>query len=332
MKATWTPDEIALLRQHYRRMPAEKLQALLQRSAPAIRAKANSLGLSGDRHRPVSQIEWTDDELALLGKVPDAELGKLKGVSLDVVRRKRVSLNIPATVPVVWHQWTDEEAAQLGTMPDASLGKKLGRSLGAVRAQRLRLGIPAFAPHTKWTPEMDALLGKSSDKTVAHKLNVSLDLVRQRRSRLGIPAHPESQTAIHWPASILERLGAVKDSVLAREAGIPARTITRKRKQLGIPRYRTSKKPRLAPASARPEWRTVMDLSQPDFYRAISAHHLAATGQPLTYAALSELCLWPASRLQEWLTFGSNQQPMALPVRHHIWLAVCHGITARDPS
>ncbi|NHR07896.1 hypothetical protein HA052_22135 [Chromobacterium haemolyticum] len=332
MKATWTPDEIALLRQHYRRMPAEKLQALLQRSAPAIRAKANSLGLSGDRHRPASQIEWSDHELALLGKVSDAELGKLKGVSLDVVRRKRLRLNIPATVPVVWYRWTDEEIAQLGTMPDASLGKKLGRSLGAVRAQRLRLGIPAFAPHTKWTPEMDAMLGQSSDKTVALKLNVSLDLVRQRRSRLGIPAHPESQTAINWPASILERLGSVKDSVLAREAGIPARTITRKRKQLGIPRYRTSKKPRPLPASVRPEWHTVMDLSQPDFYRAISAHHLAATGQPLTYAALSKLCLWPASRLQEWLTSGSNQQPMALPVRHHIWMAVCHGITARDLS
>lgn len=333
MKEAWTSVEIALLKKHYRRMPAKELQALLKRSASAIRAKANSEGLSGDRHRPVSPVQWTEDELAALGKVPDAVAAKRKGISVEAVRRKRAGLGIPATVQVDHRPWTKEQIALLGTMPDASLGKMLGRSQAAVRAQRMRLGIAASAPQTVWTPEMDAMLGAASDRDISVRLGVPYAAVKYRRKHLGIPARKSQPPPIEWPQAVLNLLGKVPDTDIAQQMGVDAVAVFWKRRKMGIPRYR---KPKKATATKDrqgvPKWGHVKTLSQPDFYREISSHYRAVTGRPLTHAILSGLCLWSVSRLQKWFTPGSAQQPMALPVRHHIWLAVCHGLTVRDPS
>lgn len=333
MKEAWTSVEIALLKKHYRRMPAKELQALLKRSASAIRAKANSEGLSGDRHRPVSPVQWTEDELAALGKVPDAVAAKRKGISVEAVRRKRAGLGIPATVQVNHRPWTKEQIALLGTMPDAGLGKMLGRSQAAVRAQRMRLGIAASAPQTVWTPEMDAMLGAASDRDISARLGVPYEAVKYRRKHLGIKANQKPRILIDWPQDMIGMLGKVSDADIAQQMGVDAVAVFWKRRKLGIPRYR---KPKKAAATKDrqgvPKWGHVKTLSQPDFYRAMSDHHRAITGKPLTHATLSELCMWSVSRLQKWFTPGSAQQPLALPVRHHIWLVVCHGITERDPN
>lgn len=329
----WTLEEIALLRQYYRRMPAEELQALLKRSASAIRAKANSLGLSGDRPRPVSPVQWTDDELALLGKVSDAEVAKQKRVSLDIARRARVRRGIPAKVPVEWRRWTKEQIALLGTMPDASLGKMLGRSQPAVRKQRIRLGIAASVPHTVWTSEMDAMLGSASDREISARLGVPYQAVKYRRKHLGIQATRKPHTPRDWPQEVIDRLGKVPDVVIAQQMGVDGSAVSWKRRKLGIAPYRKPAKVKaIKDRRGVPKWAHVSTLNQPDFYRAMSAHHQAVTGKPLTHAMLSDLCLWSISRLQKWFTPGSAQQPLALPVRHHIWLVVCHGITERDPN
>ncbi|MFN7146225.1 MAG: hypothetical protein ACK4YP_20805, partial [Myxococcota bacterium] len=52
----------------------------------------------------------------MLGKVPDADVARLAGVTAENVRTYRQRRNIPAT----WQQGTEGEAAEMGTQPGAA--------------------------------------------------------------------------------------------------------------------------------------------------------------------------------------------------------------------
>jgi hypothetical protein len=82
---------------------------------------------------------WREEDLRLLGTMPDAEVAAKIGRSASAARQKRERLGIPNPEPG-W--WTDEEIALLGTAPDGDLAQQLKRTAGSVRQKRQTLGIP----------------------------------------------------------------------------------------------------------------------------------------------------------------------------------------------
>ncbi len=98
--------------------------------------------------------EPTEEDVALLGTMPDKLAAPLLGVSYDTVGARRRRLGIPPyrrpsapkpdpNRPRVKINWTPEDDALLGTMSDAEVGERLGRSEKAAFARRNRLGIHA---------------------------------------------------------------------------------------------------------------------------------------------------------------------------------------------
>src|SRR6059036_432956 len=115
-------------------------------------------------------MEWTLQEQALLGKMPDAELARRLGRTVVAVALRRSRLGIPnyGHPARLFGRWTPEELALLGTMPDRLLGHKLRRTPIAVMCKRSQLNIPAkIEGYHRWRPEDKALLGQRPDAYIA---------------------------------------------------------------------------------------------------------------------------------------------------------------------
>src|SRR5437867_4396705 len=108
--------------------------------------------------------EWTLQEQALLGKMPDAEAAKRLGRTIVAIRVRRQRLNIP-NFGQPFKRWTSAELALLGTMPDRLLARKLRRTRIAVTGKREQMGIPNLIEgYHRWRPEDDAILGQRPDE------------------------------------------------------------------------------------------------------------------------------------------------------------------------
>jgi hypothetical protein len=90
-------------------------------------------------HGSDPEKRWTEEELALLGTLPDAKVSRKTGRTPGAVRQKREELGIPNPAG---SRWAAEEIALLGTLPDEELGRTVGRSRSAVTQKRIDLGIP----------------------------------------------------------------------------------------------------------------------------------------------------------------------------------------------
>ena len=81
---------------------------------------------------------WTPKDIALLGMVPDEDVARQTGRTVEAVRQKREELGIPNPAG---NRWRDEDIALLGTLPDREVARLLGRSLQSVTQKRIKLGI-----------------------------------------------------------------------------------------------------------------------------------------------------------------------------------------------
>lgn len=106
-------------------------------------------------------VLWTEEELSLLGKVPDPELASKMGVAKETIQKKRASLGIPSarksgiisekqkahlqkiSSSGVWIDWDDAAIAKLGTAPDIEIARQLGTTNQNVAKKRAKLGIPS---------------------------------------------------------------------------------------------------------------------------------------------------------------------------------------------
>jgi hypothetical protein len=87
---------------------------------------------------------WTEEEVALLGTIPDAQVAAQTGRTKMAVLLKRRRLGI-ARCPLARSpgpRWSEEELALLGTAPDEEIARRLGRTKTAVYTKRWSLGIP----------------------------------------------------------------------------------------------------------------------------------------------------------------------------------------------
>ena len=78
---------------------------------------------------------WTQNELALLGIKPDAEVAELTGRTFGTVWQKRRALGI-AQPALRFRKWTPAEDKLVGTAADAEIALRLSRTASAVKSRR----------------------------------------------------------------------------------------------------------------------------------------------------------------------------------------------------
>lgn len=148
------------------------------------------------------KLEWTAEQLALVGSAPDVEVARQLGVSRMMIGRKRKELGRPPyPVKACGHdrqtpfEWTEEALAMLGTEPDMEVAIKLGISRQAVFRQRKSrdIDVPRSQHRNYKLPdEAVPLLGVVRDVEIAKQFNVPPDVVYSARKVLNIdaPAKP----------------------------------------------------------------------------------------------------------------------------------------------
>ena len=91
------------------------------------------------------KYRFTKRQLALLGKLPDAEVARRMNVSLDAVIWRRRSMGIDnVKLSRRKRQWGKQELRQIGRMPDATLARQLGVTRRLVALKRAELGLPNY--------------------------------------------------------------------------------------------------------------------------------------------------------------------------------------------
>ena len=86
-------------------------------------------------------MNWTVQEIKLLGTKSDAEIAGLLDCSLESVRLKRQKLCIESPLQPPWNE---AEIKLLGTRPDREVARRIGRTTSAVQTKRLILGIRSW--------------------------------------------------------------------------------------------------------------------------------------------------------------------------------------------
>lgn len=92
----WEDEDLEFLRQHHRKLSIDEIGWHLGCSAPVVRKKALSLGLTYDR--PKEYKTWTDEQLRILRDgYPTKTLSDLAtaiGYSIPTVKKKAVELGL----------------------------------------------------------------------------------------------------------------------------------------------------------------------------------------------------------------------------------------------
>ena len=195
MRYAWTPEEDALLGTASDRDLADRLG--LHADTVGRRRRALGIASYSKRSYPIPAHEWTGEEVALLGKVPDEEVARRLGLSYEVVGYRRRRLGIPPCRRPgrTGNAWTPETEKLLGAMSDGQVATLSGQSRAYVAQRRRSLGIPAFSP-----PRPDGTL-----------IRVDAQKIRARREALGLTrfALAGHNTALAAHLGMLEN-GAVR--------------------------------------------------------------------------------------------------------------------------
>lgn len=189
------------------------------------------------------QVQWSAKALKLLGRIPDAQLARKVGISLDAVqserRRRSIEPSRPRRPDI---QWTGKMIQLLGTDIDSRVATRLGLPEHSVRQKRQRISIPPFGGGSEqhharafaWVKQKIALLGTDSDHRIAERLGTTTGVVARKHTQLGIPGY-YPQRRISWTKEMVALLGKVSDWKIARKYRISRGSVARARRKLGIP-------------------------------------------------------------------------------------------------
>ena len=139
-KHWWTAEDDKLLGLR----PDTQVAMLLGISVTAVKHRRNQLRISlpGQTTKAAPPKPWLPEEIAMLGKVTDAQVSRRIGRSVTSIQAKRLRLGIASS----GHHWTAECDALLAKFPDKVLARRLGCTVEEVQARRERAGIPAPKP------------------------------------------------------------------------------------------------------------------------------------------------------------------------------------------
>jgi hypothetical protein len=113
------------------------------------RPTALELGLGRHLQPGYHGRRWTDAEVALLGKLPDAEVARRTGRPCDSVPQKRSERGIP-NPNRGRGRWRPDEDELLRTLSRDEAAERTGRSRGAVSQRGLALDLPHARPRPVW--------------------------------------------------------------------------------------------------------------------------------------------------------------------------------------
>ena len=83
-----------------------------------------------------------EEEIALLGTMPDEELARKLGRSVNAILSQRAASGIPNPAPRRKY-WLPKEIELLGKMSDAKIAEIVGCDVECVRSKRATMGISA---------------------------------------------------------------------------------------------------------------------------------------------------------------------------------------------
>jgi hypothetical protein len=177
-------------------------------------------GPDGEKDREEKKSAIGEKLAPFLGKMSDAKVARLTGVSRQTVTRHRKKAGIGAKR--VLYKWKDFDAL-LGKVPDKEIAGRAGCSLTAVYYRRRKFNIPAY---DKWEA-LDGLLKTMSDAEIAAKLGCDSETARKRRklykmSAPRIPAPPQERKSPDDESA--RRINA--DNITSEAAAAPPRYIT----------------------------------------------------------------------------------------------------------
>lgn len=184
-------------------------------------------------------IEWTKDQIALLGTASDRAVAAELELDHRSVYRKRTMLGIPPFGPskeVEGHRWSLAELALLGKRSDRHVARAVGVSHAAVAYKRDALGIAPFAPppkRVKWPRKLEAKLGRVTDALLVRRLKVDKNTVRRKREALGIAPVKRSLKVVRTKA--LGRLLRLTNQEVRHHTGLSKKLITKLRVEYGVP-------------------------------------------------------------------------------------------------
>jgi hypothetical protein len=159
--------------QRHRKPWTEAEDQLLSSSTLTDSALARQLGrtrkavthrrkFKGIHRRPTSR-HWTEDELRLVGKLPDYKVAALTGRTLLAIRTRRITImGLPCIrLRERGRAWTPEEDRLLGKHSDGDLAKRFNCISATIARRREFLGIPPFQRENAryWTAAEEKLLG-----------------------------------------------------------------------------------------------------------------------------------------------------------------------------
>ena len=185
------------------------------------------------------RINWTPEFIALLGKVPDAELAEKMGCSVWRVGVARRSKGIPAHRKSVW---TAEKEMVLGKAFDCEVAQRLGISKNTVLLARKAKGILRYRKYVL-SPENFARLGTVSDRDLAKEIGCTESYIVAARHRHGIPAF---QTQREWTPDELALLGVFSDRDVAERVGRSIAAVRAAKRSLGDKRVGRRRHPFLS--------------------------------------------------------------------------------------
>lgn len=176
-------------------------------------------------------------------------------------------------------------------------------------------GRPQGRALIEWTADEIAMLGTVPDIQIATKKRVSGVTVAKKRRYFRIPAfQPQIHQLRKFSPQEIEILRSQSSGQAAKILGLKIHTVNNARVALGIRRA--------LPLKNFPLFDSLVNISQPDFYKKISEHYKNRTGESLTHKKLAKMCKWSVTRINHWFSTGTSQENLALPIRHHIWLSI----------
>lgn len=142
-----------------------------------------------------STVPWTDEHIALMGTMPDAELAKIVGCTPWVVAYHRKKRGVPVFSSsheragqkslATRRDWTAEEDALLGSDSDTVVALHLGRTRASVAQRRAGLGIPSARRARGIAPRSTNTIRLSEEmRAVLEELE---PYIRQRYNDAGLP-------------------------------------------------------------------------------------------------------------------------------------------------
>ena len=176
-----------------------------------------------------NQIDW--DNVPEIGKMVDAEVGKIYGVSVASVTSARKRRGIPSFLPRRVGDKTRDAmgVCELGKRPDYEVAKMYGMSTSTIRTARVKKGIPPYdcLSVKKGLVYDNDELGGSPDAEIARNKKVSASTIRGMRCRRGIAAFDKYKNA---------QFGVLTDREIADEYRVSVGTIRNARIFRCVPR------------------------------------------------------------------------------------------------